>query len=659
MNLVDLLVLLERLRVRADAPVTRRHHEAPLDLLRLDARRQVKVWHRLLVDLVLDVVGAEPRDDVHIDREHTVRLLVEVQRPDFVVEARMDRAKPCEHSRVVWHERAEHLKPLDRVLEVAEDVVHGRNLVDDLGVVGQHRVQLLERGQRALVLLLLDVQQPQVVDRLDTVGLDASRFNVQSASALIVLLFDQHVGLVDICACIVSVALERKLAVLVRLVDVALKAVQECEVGRGARLDLRAFLLKFLEDGDGALKVLFGEELGRLGQLHLVRELDEAGSTQLLRAPVEARLEAVAVDLVRDELRTLHNDARHIVLALADHVAQPVVLHDAVDVLFLVIVQVVVVVLLLDVGHLQQAQERVAHALHTSQRIRTHKQVVARLVVWHRVHDDRKVLQRVLVLAQAHKCEADVALDFEPDLLGCCRNLVERHAVHLDRGAVPLLLEVDVAHVDAKPPAVGVLLVLHQHGEVVERLLVVLVGMEAARQVELHRVREVDVDLLAKPIGFAILCECTLALPCLHRLLQRGVVIGLGRKDRALLQQQVHLLLHLVRLLLWAAILLLQQLAPASGLVGVVQRVVLALVGRVAGALDRGHGPRRLRAAAGGRSGRHVRLHGCAWGVAAALHGCAWWHDAIRAQRLERPGRRQRVGPLVVSPVQVIVVCHI
>mmetsp|Transcript_37625 Transcript_37625/g.95031 ORF Transcript_37625/g.95031 Transcript_37625/m.95031 type:complete len:327 (-) Transcript_37625:1686-2666(-) len=153
--LVDGLVARQRLRVRADPPEAAGHHERPLGLLRLDLGREVEEGHGLLVHLVLDVVRAQPRDDVHVDGVHAVRLLVVVQRARLVVEARVDGAQLGQHARVVGHQRRQHLQPLDRLLEVAQDVVAVGQLPDDVVVVGQHGMQLLERRQRGLRLAQL------------------------------------------------------------------------------------------------------------------------------------------------------------------------------------------------------------------------------------------------------------------------------------------------------------------------------------------------------------------------------------------------------------------------------------------------------------------------------------------------------------------------
>ena len=67
------------------------------------------------------------------------------------------------------------------------------------------------------------------------------------------------------------------------------------------------------------------------------------------------------------------------------------------------------------------------------------------------------------------------------------RDLVEGHAVHLDRARVLLLLVVDVAHVDAQPAALRVLLVLDDDRVGVERL-----GVHSARVV---LVGEIEADL--------------------------------------------------------------------------------------------------------------------------------------------------------------------
>ena len=55
-----------------------------------------------------------------------------------------------------------------------------------------------------------------------------------------------------------------------------------------------------------------------------------------------------------------------------------------------------------------------------------------------------------LILPDAHESNAYVAQDLAAHAGRSERNLVKRHAVHLDGGWVFLLLKVDVSHVDTQ-----------------------------------------------------------------------------------------------------------------------------------------------------------------------------------------------------------------
>ena len=66
------------------------------------------------------------------------------------------------------------------------------------------------------------------------------------------------------------------------------------------------------------------------------------------------------------------------------------------------------------------------------------------------------------------------------------------------RLGVLFLLEVDVAHVDAQPSGVRVLLVAHDQRVAVDRLLVHAIAFVARSQCEADGVRELEVDLVEK-----------------------------------------------------------------------------------------------------------------------------------------------------------------
>mmetsp|Transcript_84561 Transcript_84561/g.262610 ORF Transcript_84561/g.262610 Transcript_84561/m.262610 type:complete len:308 (-) Transcript_84561:1332-2255(-) len=65
-RMVDLLVELQRLGIRAHAPVAGGHHQPPLHLVGLDLGGPAEEGDGRLVHLLLHVVDAQPGDDVHV-----------------------------------------------------------------------------------------------------------------------------------------------------------------------------------------------------------------------------------------------------------------------------------------------------------------------------------------------------------------------------------------------------------------------------------------------------------------------------------------------------------------------------------------------------------------------------------------------------------------
>tara|TARA_B110000971_G_C19778936_1_gene394379 strand:+ start:169 stop:702 length:534 start_codon:yes stop_codon:yes gene_type:complete len=131
-------------------------------------------------------------------------------------------------------------------------------------------------------------------------------------------------------------------------------------------------------------------------------------------------------------------------------------------------------------------------------------EIEARLKVRHGIHYGFEGLDGVLELTKAHKCVSNVAEDFEPNFLSGVWDLVEGHAVHLNSLGELLLTVVDVAHVDAQPAALRILLVLHDNRVRVQSFLVHAVLLVNVSQVEPNGVREVNVDLVNQPVGVAV-----------------------------------------------------------------------------------------------------------------------------------------------------------
>jgi len=142
--LVYLLVQLQGLGIVVHPPVAGSHHEAPLDLVRLNLAGALKVVDALLVHLVLDEPHAEPGYDIEVDGVVPVALELVVEALALLLLLAEDLAQPAEDAGICGHPCDEDVEPLRRLLVLALLLVEVRNLVDDGRVVGDDGVQLLE-----------------------------------------------------------------------------------------------------------------------------------------------------------------------------------------------------------------------------------------------------------------------------------------------------------------------------------------------------------------------------------------------------------------------------------------------------------------------------------------------------------------------------------
>jgi hypothetical protein len=223
---------------------------------------------------------------------------------------------------------------------------------------------------------------------------------------------------------------------------------------------------------------------------------------------------------------------------------------------------------------------------------------------------------------------------------------------HLDGRRILLLLVVDVAHVDAQAAALGVLLVLDDERVRVQRLDVHAAAVVLVRQVEAHRVGQVDVDLVGQAILLALLAELALELSGLLGAVERGLVLLVERQARRLLDQPVHLLLHLAALVLRRIVRALLQRwsgTAAASLVASAHRVEAAAglwrIGLVPRRAHRRHRP-VLLAQRGHAAARRARARG----EATTAHGRGAWGAHAGHGRL----RRRTFWLRVVTLVQVI-----
>mmetsp|Transcript_17169 Transcript_17169/g.54601 ORF Transcript_17169/g.54601 Transcript_17169/m.54601 type:complete len:360 (-) Transcript_17169:611-1690(-) len=181
---VDLLIELKRLLKGVHATVATCDHEAPFDLGRLDLGGALEELDGLLVQLILDIPDAEPRDDVEVDGIVSVALVMKVQRLVFVVILVEYLAHPRKDVWIGRDARDEDVEPLGSRAKVEEQIVEIGDLIDHLWRVGDDRVQLLKRLQRFLKVAHALVDQAKVVDGLGAIRLDSDGLKVQLPRAL-------------------------------------------------------------------------------------------------------------------------------------------------------------------------------------------------------------------------------------------------------------------------------------------------------------------------------------------------------------------------------------------------------------------------------------------------------------------------------------------
>eukprot|EP00962_Isochrysis_galbana_P035659 scaffold12233_cov129-Isochrysis_galbana.AAC.5 len=412
------------------------------------------------------------------------------------------------------------------------------------------------------------VDRGQVVDRLEAVGLGPHRLLIQRPRVLQLALEEEAVALVDQGLCVVPVMPHREVGVLDRVAKVALVKVDE-----GQRLDR-------------LVKLTRPHEVQGFAYGHLGGQLVLPGGRERLGHPLVPR-HHVSVDRVDEQLR----GGGEILVRRADPLAQrglhPVILRDVGRVHRLQLVGVH-----LNLPHRQKLGKAAPLPLAVAERIIAEHQVEARVHIGRRLHN---------------------LLDLGLDLFSCGGDLVERHAVHFDRGGILALLVVDVAHVDPQPTRLRVLLVLDDERVGVERLAVEPVCVVLVGQVETDRVGQINVDLLGQPVLLALLAEMALALARFLRLIKCSQRLLLRRQLRRLLDELVHLLLNLTA--------------------HVLGRVVTLLGERRCGAARRGATlPRRIK-----DSSRRLLLPGR--GIARGAHS---GHGAVLLHRLRAARARHK-----------------
>jgi hypothetical protein len=319
-----------------------------------------------------------------------------------------------------------------------------------------------------------------------------------------------------------------------------LQEIEEGQVRGGAGHQGGLLSFELLQHRHRRVELLAAEEVVGLRDLELGADPREAVVVQLLDHPVVPGHGSGLYDR-GDQVGRVHDEACGLPLAALNVLPQRVVtLHELAPVRrpggSLAELQLLLVhVLQADLLDVEQLQEAALHLLRLllslpltvflarwrHEGVVAQDQVEARLEVQVLGSVPHQVLvrvDRVWELVHLEERVPDVAHDLESDGLHVVRDLVEGHAVHLDRRSPLLLLEVDVPHVDAEAAAKGVLLILHDLGVDLQGLVVVVVGLVLNGEVEADGVGQVHVQLveeivlLPQPAQLALLLAGFLAL---------------------------------------------------------------------------------------------------------------------------------------------------
>mmetsp|Transcript_34411 Transcript_34411/g.85804 ORF Transcript_34411/g.85804 Transcript_34411/m.85804 type:complete len:228 (+) Transcript_34411:988-1671(+) len=175
------------------------------------------------------------------------------------------------------------------------------DLPDHLDRVREDAVELLEERQGLPGEAEPLAHQPQVVDGLDAVRVRPHGLLVHPARELELFAHEEDVALVHQRLGVVPVVPHCQVCVLDCGVVVTFVKVDEGQVGRRARHQLRVFFLVRLERFHCPLELARAHEVQRLGDLQLIGERGVVGVAQLCYSPVEARAH-VLLDSRREQL---------------------------------------------------------------------------------------------------------------------------------------------------------------------------------------------------------------------------------------------------------------------------------------------------------------------------------------------------------------------
>mmetsp|Transcript_1870 Transcript_1870/g.8312 ORF Transcript_1870/g.8312 Transcript_1870/m.8312 type:complete len:418 (-) Transcript_1870:97-1350(-) len=407
-------------------------------------------------------------------------------------------------------------------------------------------MELLEGLVRFRVRSEADVRQAEVVDGLHAVRFDADGFEVHLLRSEVVLLHEEAVALVHERLRVVPIVAHGHVCVVIRLLVVPFKEVDEAQVHRRHGFQLLAALLEGLEHVDGRLELLVAHMMERLLNLHLRRQ-PLVVLLQLVDDPVVSLVQVTFLQLRGNELGE-RQDHRVRVIPPAQEL-QPQAIDSLLAGCFRLVdvVKVVVVVRVIRKawdGNAEGPLKASAHPVGVAEGKVAEDEIESGLEVRHLGHDGFVALNRILVLPQADEGVSNVPEDLEAQLLARLRNLVQRLAVHFDGLVVFSLLVVDVPHVHLESACLRILVIPDDDAVGLQSLVIQAVLMVAVCQIEGHGEGQVQVDLVRKAVLFSMPAQGSLFLMRFLGLLQGSAVLSLDAVLRSRLDQAVHLLLH-------------------------------------------------------------------------------------------------------------------
>mmetsp|Transcript_93982 Transcript_93982/g.270784 ORF Transcript_93982/g.270784 Transcript_93982/m.270784 type:complete len:292 (-) Transcript_93982:1344-2219(-) len=261
---VDLLVQLQGRRVSIHASVAGSNHEPPLDLGRLDLRCSAKERDGRLIHLLLDIVDAEPCDNIHVNWPISVGFQVVMERLRLVTLLLEQICESRQDTWVCWpplrrsHKQRE---PFVSLFVVAELLIDVPELPHNLAIYMRNGMELVESEKSLLIFTDVHVHEPQVVNGLQTVGTDADGLEVNFLGALEFVIHEHAITLVDERPRIVAVGLDGHVGVLLGLGVLSLKKVQERQVCRRASHQGWLLSLEFFQDIDRLVELFPTEEI--------------------------------------------------------------------------------------------------------------------------------------------------------------------------------------------------------------------------------------------------------------------------------------------------------------------------------------------------------------------------------------------------------------